>query len=94
MQQSVDVVLMVLRRPLTVHFLVVVKKVRVYFVQEPLLLCYCLLNENKQTGAYPVNKSSCWPLVGEGQVEELQNLKERSKPIHEPVFVFLCDSSL
>jgi hypothetical protein len=59
-----------------------------------LLLCYGLLDHYKKARAYPVNECACWPLVSEWQVKELQHLKERTKPIDEPVLIVFGNASL
>ena len=94
MEKPVDVVLVILGRPLAVHLLVVVKKVWVDFVEEPLLFCDGLLQEHKETRADPINKGAGWPLVCERQMEKLEHLEERPEAIDEPVLIFFIDPSL
>jgi hypothetical protein len=84
----------VLRGPFAVHFLVVVEEVGVDFVEEPLLLGYGLLQEDKQTGTNPVDEGTGRPLMCEGQMEKLEHLEEGPEAIHKPVFIFFSNASL
>ena len=54
MQHAVHIILMVLRRTLTIHFLVVVEEVGVDFIQEPLFLCHGLLHKHKSGTRNPI----------------------------------------
>ena len=85
---------MVIWASLTVHFLIVIEKVWIDLIQEPLLFCYSLLHRHKKRTGDPVNESTCWPLVSERQMEKLEHLEERSEPIDEPMFIFFCNSTL
>ena len=93
-EQAVDIVLVLEGAPLPVHLLVVVEEVRVDLVEEPLLLGDGLLDGHKRGTGDPVDEGAGWPLVREGQVEELEDLEEASEAVHVPVLVFFCDSTL
>ena len=94
MQKPVYVVLMVLGRPLAVHLLVVVEKVWVDLVEEPLLFGDSLLQEHEEARADPVDEGTSRPLVREGQMEKLEHLEERPEAIDKPVFIFFVYPSL
>jgi len=91
-EHTIDIVLVICGWPFRVHLLVVVEKVRIHFVNEPLRPGHTLLAEYEERWRNPIYESACWPLMCERQVEELENLEERAEAIDEPVFVLLRDA--
>jgi hypothetical protein len=85
---------MVTGRPLTVHLGVIIEEVRVHLVEDPRLFHDVLLHEDEEGRRDPVDEGSGWPLVREGQVEELKDLEEGAEAIHEPVLVLFRDTPL
>ena len=53
-----------------------------------------MLPEDEHRGGNPVDESTCRPLVGEGQMEKLEDLEERAEAVNEPVFVVLGNAEL
>ena len=93
-EESLNLVLMVAGRPLPIHLGVVIEEVGIHFVENPRFLHDVLLHEDEEGRGDPVDEGSSRPLVREGQMEELEDLKEGTEAIHEPVLILFCDTSL
>jgi hypothetical protein len=93
-QKSLHLILMVTGRPLPIHLGVVVEEVRIHFVEDPRLLHDILLHKDEEGRGNPVDEGSSRPLVREGQMEELEDLKEGAEAIHEPMLILFSDTSL
>jgi hypothetical protein len=94
MKQPIYIVFMITQWSFTIHFLIIVKEIRVDSVHKPWSLCHCLLQKHKRRTSYPVNKSSSRPLVSKWQMEKLKNLEKWPESVDKPVFIFFSYASL
>ena len=84
---------MIFGRTFPVHLGVVVEEVGVDFVQDPGTLENDRLHEDEEGGRDPIDEGARGPLMGEGQVQELEHLEERAEAVHEPMLIVLRDTS-
>ena len=85
---------MVFGRTLPIHLGVIIEEVGVDLVQEPWFLESVGLHEHKERGRDPIDESTCWPLMSERQMHELEYLEKRAETIHKPMLVLFGNASL
>ena len=52
------------------------------------------LHEYEERRGDPVDEGTSRPLMGEGEMQKLQDLEEGSETVHEPVLILFSDTSL
>jgi len=85
---------MIAGRSFTVHLGIVIEEIRVDLVEYPGLLHDELLHKDEERGRDPIDEGASWPLMSEGQVQELEHLEEGTETVHKPMLIFLCNTSL